>query len=367
MITNKMILIQNYINGESIDPYDLDYLENNKKFMLKVLKTTKDENMYYFCSEELKEDYIFIKEVINIFKDDLAFVTKIGEERIEKTGSDEEKIDLLVTLKDLTTSHQDYIEQNINYGIMLHAEYISKRTDIEACKIKLQLDDELGLGFSIITEDYENESVKKFIAESMIREIFYELNKDDLETIMHNELTKEQLQGLNKNTYLINILRSYDKDLSFYVSNNLKLLEEQKKNINTIIKNWNNYINNEIEDKGERVYEAVNNYMDENINEFPYPVINIIYSIASELDKLDIIKAYDADMEQDEVFKSIIENNYIDKSNMNFIQLTHYRNIKYMMQEILMSKGNIQESTKKNQEKGCKVYTFTNFQNNQKR
>lgn len=246
---------------------------------------------------------------------------------------------------------------------MLHAEYISKRTDIEACKIKLQLDDELGLGFSIITEDYENESVKKFIAESMIREIFYELNKDDLETIMHNELTKEQLQDLNKNTYLINILRFYDKDLSFYVSNNLKLLEEQKKNINTIIKNWNNYTNNEIEDKGERVYDAVNNYMDENINEFPYPVINIIYSIASELDKLDIIKAYDADMEQDEVFKAIIENNYIDKSNMNFIQLTHYRNIKHIMQEILMSKENI----KKNQEKGCKVYTFTNFQNNQKR
>ena len=72
-------------------------------------------------------------------------------------------------------------------------------------------------------------------------------------------------------------------------------------------------------------------------------------------------------MEQDEVFKSIIENNYIDKSNMNFIQLTHYRNIKHMMQEILMPKENIKESTKKNQEKGCKVYTFTNFQNNQKR
>lgn len=44
---------------------------------------------------------------------------------------------------------------------MLHAEYISKRTDIEACKIKLQLDDELGLCFSIITEDYENEISQK--------------------------------------------------------------------------------------------------------------------------------------------------------------------------------------------------------------
>lgn len=366
MITNKMILIQNYINGESTEPYDLDYLENNKDFMLKVLKTTKDKNMYYFCSDELKEDYGFIKEVINIFKDDLAFVTKIGEERIEKTSSDEERMDLLVTLKNLTASHQDYIEQNINYGLMLHVEYISKRTDVEACKIKLQLDDEIDLEFSIITEDYESESVKKFIAESMIREIFYELNKDNLETIMHKELTKEQLQDLNKNTYLINILRSYDKDLSFYVSNNLKLLEEQKKNMNTIIKNWNNYTNNEIEDKGERVYDAVNNYMDENINEFPYPVINIIYSIANELDKLDIIKAYDSDMGQDEMFKSIIENNYIDKSNMNFIQLTHYRNIKHMMQEILISQEDAKKRSRKSQEQGCKIYTFTNFQNNQK-
>lgn len=363
MITNKMILIQNYINGESTEPYDLDYLENNKDFMLKVLKTTKDKNMYYFCSDELKEDYGFIKEVINIFKDDLAFVTKIGEERIKKTSSDEERMDLLVTLKNLTTSHQDYMEKNIDYGIILHAEYISKRTDIEACKIKLHAD-KIGLGFSIIIEDYESESVKGFIAESMIREIFYELNKDDLETIMHNKLTKEQLQDLNKNTYLINILRSYDKDLAFYVSNNLKLLEEQKNSINVIQKNWDNYINKEIEEKGEKVYERVNDYIDENIKEFPYPVINVIYSIASELDKLDIIKSYDAEMEQDEIFKFIIENNYIDKSNMNFIQLTHYHNIKHMMQEILIPQDNSKDKSEKSKEKGCKIYTFTRLQNN---
>ena len=67
MITNKMILIQNYINGESTDPYDLDYLENNKNFMLKVLKTTKDENMYYFCSGRVQKKTIFSLKKLSIF------------------------------------------------------------------------------------------------------------------------------------------------------------------------------------------------------------------------------------------------------------------------------------------------------------
>ena len=57
-------LVEKYINGEDIEDYSLDELENDKNFMMLVISQTTDRKMYNYCSESVKSDYEFVKYVI---------------------------------------------------------------------------------------------------------------------------------------------------------------------------------------------------------------------------------------------------------------------------------------------------------------
>ena len=54
-------LITKYINGEDIEKYSLEELENDRIFMIKVIEYSNDLNMYNLCSDNLKKDYNFVK------------------------------------------------------------------------------------------------------------------------------------------------------------------------------------------------------------------------------------------------------------------------------------------------------------------
>ena len=51
-------VIRKYVNAEEIS-YDIDELEDDPKFMRKVIEYTKDKNMYNLCSNRVKKDYFF--------------------------------------------------------------------------------------------------------------------------------------------------------------------------------------------------------------------------------------------------------------------------------------------------------------------
>ena len=73
-------IVNDYINGNDIDDFNIDDLENDSMFMKKVIVASNDKNFYRLCSDRVKKDYNFIKFVIYKFKEDIEFISKVADE-----------------------------------------------------------------------------------------------------------------------------------------------------------------------------------------------------------------------------------------------------------------------------------------------
>ena len=93
MKENMKNLVQKYINGEEIPESVLKDLEKDKKFMMEVIKASKDKKIYNLCAEVLKKDYEFIKYLILTFKDDVNFITMVANEYLNTNPKQEEVIE----------------------------------------------------------------------------------------------------------------------------------------------------------------------------------------------------------------------------------------------------------------------------------
>ena len=72
-------IIDAYINGNDIENYSIEELENDKKFMMMIITLTNDKNFYNLCSEELKGNYEFVRFVIQKFNNDINFICKVAD------------------------------------------------------------------------------------------------------------------------------------------------------------------------------------------------------------------------------------------------------------------------------------------------
>ena len=50
MLKYSASTVEDYIEGNDIEDFDIDELENDRSFMLDVIKKTKDKNFYNLCS-----------------------------------------------------------------------------------------------------------------------------------------------------------------------------------------------------------------------------------------------------------------------------------------------------------------------------
>ena len=57
-------IVNDYIYGNDIEEYDIGQLENDPVFMMQVIDKTNDKKMYKFCSDEVKNNYEFVKFII---------------------------------------------------------------------------------------------------------------------------------------------------------------------------------------------------------------------------------------------------------------------------------------------------------------
>ncbi len=174
-------LIINYINGNDIEEYDINGLENDKSFMKQVIDFSNDEKMYKLCSDELKKDYEFVKYIILKFKNNIDFIMAVANYFLDNTNNELERIELVLIMKDLT--------QNTKYQFISEAIYERKRLQIELGKLKLKdenVSSEIGMGFLYIFDLYNSsELVLNFYAENIIEDIFNEYDID-LEVMLHN-------------------------------------------------------------------------------------------------------------------------------------------------------------------------------------
>ena len=71
-------LIKDYIEGNDIEEYSIEELENDSEFMIMVINKTNDKNICNLCGDDVKKDPRFVKYLITKFNYDTNFIISIN-------------------------------------------------------------------------------------------------------------------------------------------------------------------------------------------------------------------------------------------------------------------------------------------------
>ena len=116
-------IVNDYINGNDIDDFNIDDLENDSMFMKKVIVASNDRNFYRLCSDRVKKDYNFIKFVIYKFKEDIEFISKVADEFLDCNDDLLFRNELLIIMCDLNF----LINKNeMNFNELKHYKNVKK-------------------------------------------------------------------------------------------------------------------------------------------------------------------------------------------------------------------------------------------------
>ena len=270
----KSEVIFDYIMGNDIKNFDVEDLENDWQFMKAVIECSNDKKMYHFCSDSVKNNYEFIKFLVSKFYYDLDFIIPIVEDflLIHKNDEDNlESFELAILLSNLPVKD----ERLENYKALANVFYTAHEIQVN---YTLSLSDnekfkyEVGKGFLISKFKYsQSKIITDYIAKKNVEKIFY-LTDNSLEELLHKNF--ENVDSItNINSFLINHLLMIDKYLGNYISANVNLLNDIKKEIVKIKNNWNFYIQSINDDKVDIFLKELSDYA----NKFD---LNMFYSIA---------------------------------------------------------------------------------------
>ena len=278
MKENMKNLVQKYINGEEIPESVLKDLEKDKKFMMEVIKASKDKNIYNLCAEVLKKDYEFIKYLILTFKDDVNFITMVANEYLNTNPKQEEVIELSVIMDDII----GYTVDNAFYQKKLQ-ENINVKQQIYANKKKNKLN-KTSLFKTNKDKYFNNKIITDYYAKVFLYEYFRKYY-----TYLQNILVCKYLEAkdnVNKEdltNILLEFIKNIDDDLSNYLKNNSALLEWYLKQLERRYLEMQ-AINTSLEDD---MYESLYNVSLEAKDLSPLLGENIIYYAFKETNLLD--------------------------------------------------------------------------------
>lgn len=345
-------LILKYINGDDIDNYDIEELEDDYGFMLSVIKYTNDKNIYDMCSDNVKGNYNFIKYLINKYSNDINFIYEVTNNFIEYNRNKLERIEILILITNIIPKDND---NYIRYKTILEGMYLVDKFNIEALKKQPSIDivsDIIQYGFWIIIDDYSNSDiVMKYYAKKFINDIIEEY-KINIERDIHNNFNQfKELEEYGINNYLLDLISKYDTNLSSYISCHLELLNDLKKDIDRYKNRWNSYLKIEEERKYNELIFLVHDYIEKHVLEYYFSENYILYYIARELGIDKTLAKYDyIDEEQYKDIINSLPSNLFDKNIVNLEMLKHYNNIKRIMTDILFPNNKAIDN--KNKKKG---------------
>ena len=334
---NKELII-NYINGNDIDDYDLNELEDDKLFMTKVIELSNDEKMYNFCSDNLKKNYEFTKYIILKFKNNIEFITSVADYFLENTDTDYERTELSIIMSKLTER-----EKGINqYNVLCDAIYSGKRLQIELYKLQNkneELANEIGMGFLLVYDLYNHsEIILKFYAKKIIEDIFKEYDIE-LEKLLHSQFRMpDEINKQGLNNYMFSFIEVYDPMLASYASTHLDVLVSFRKNIIEVQNKWNQYNEKCERENYNYMFEKVHEYMENADSIFTEEYL--IYYIGNKLGILEKIKQYDYASE--EMIEYVIEelsDEFVEQTfKVSFVDRIHYNNVKKIIINTLSGK-----------------------------
>lgn len=359
-------LIYDYVYGNDIDGYDIDKLEDDYEFMMEVIDYTMDKNIYNLCSDNVKNNYDFLKFMINKFRMDLNFVCNIVDEYLKNEVDDFTRTELVLIVCNLT--------ENINsecykkYQVLSETIYFKKKLSFELVKVQEQSDSELinefGMGFLLILDSYSSSDViMNFYTKHLISDIFSE-NGISLEELLHRKFNKfEEVEKIGLNNYILSFLNTYDSNLSAYVSCHIEMLNDIKETMDKIKSNWDSYNFLNERKKYNKLLTDVHNYMYQHGDECSFDETEILYYIGDELSISDKILKYDGI--SNAFYNDIVNNFTIDKKEMDFNDFRHYHAIRQLMLGIIEDEGNkdVSKVDKSNNDGVAKILKF-DFKNN---
>ena len=315
MVLFSKELINNYINGLDIDNYNIDELENNKDFMLSVIKYSNDFNFYNLCSVNVKSNYELVKYLVLNYKSNINFIIKVCEYYLNNKQEDVYYIELLLIMISILPKDNDYY---IKYSLLLESIYSRVRVENIMLKEYDKSEDfntKLGLGFFLIYDDYNSsELVIKYFAHKLILSIIEDIN---LEEYIHNNYsTKEDLIKYGINNFLIKLISKYDITLSSYVSVHIDLLEDLYNIVLKLLDKWDIYSNKEESIMYDDIINKVINYMNDSGSVIPSN--SMLYYVGKKLGIENKLKYYEG--LDDDLFNYLMEElniEFID--NLDFI------------------------------------------------
>lgn len=243
-------LIWNYINGDEV--LDILKLENDYKFMRDVINISKDKNMYNLCSDNVKKNREFVHFLIDKFRGDWEFVIMVANNYLKSLDeNDYEYMNFIVYMASVLEGVECLESKKISYAIsryrVMASCYITNQKSMIDLAISSVDDRELlemlGLGFGTASHDiafedkYECDSFAKLYLEDI-----FGGNLGELENFIHqNFKSVEMFKNWGESKFLIDYVRYWDDALCDYVEGHVYLLDNARKILKTIIKNWDIY------------------------------------------------------------------------------------------------------------------------------
>lgn len=299
-------IINDYINGNDIENYNIEELEDDKDFMMSVISLSGDEKFYNLCGDSVKKDYEFVKYLVLKFKNKIDFICNVADYYLDNNEDELEKMEFIIIMIKLT---EQFKEQQTKYKVLSETIFNYKRVQIERAKLELDdndLSDEIGMGFLIVYDSCNSsKTILDFYATSIIDAIFKEYNID-LENMLHEQFkSAEDIDKCGINNYMLNFISCYDKMLSSYLSTNIDLMSNLKEKIQLVQKNWDKYNVTNERIKYNTILDRVHEYMEQIEDNFSFSETEILYYIAKKLGIDNKIAKYDG-LDED-VYNSLVE------------------------------------------------------------
>ena len=346
-------IIDAYINGNDIENYSIEELENDKKFMMMVITLTNDKNFYNLCSKELKKDYEFVRFVIQKFNNDIDFICKVADLYLNAVEDELTRTELVVLMSDLTKDKNE--QKNHEYEVIRDTIFTTKRVQIEIAKAKTNdeyYSNEIGMGFLIVFDSFNSSKiVLNYYAKKIIEEIFdeYDINLDNM---LHEQFDNpEQINKIGINNYMLNFIGTYDSMLASYLSTNIDLMQDFSNKIKIVQKRWNEYDNSNERKKYNLIFSKVHEYMEQIENEGLLSETDLLYYVGQKLGIVNKLVKYDeVSLEFEDDIVNELDNEFLeDTLNASFVDRMHFNNVMRIISAIAFSnKYDIPKSANEN-------------------
>lgn len=308
--------VYDYIWGNYIEEEYIEELENNPSFMLEVIKRTKDKKMYELCSDKVKSDYTFVREVVFLFKDDLVFSTTVAREYLDSRDFPEDD----VSVAELNIIMSNLYGKIINeFALRAAVFYEIKKVEMEICldSADLELKQLSKSGFIFAESEFSmSDIIVDYIAKRMLREALYGEKYNNLEYLIHKNF--KSLHAFKKNGE-INFLREVISDYDLYLANysfNPNRVEKFNqfygkvlKDIKRIEQGWDSYMDRLNCQRIEIFNSEMNKYIMEHGVSGTLSYDDIISYIANKVGVVSVFEKFEPDFvfQDDEDIYNVLE------------------------------------------------------------